>query len=245
VDVRNFDDVARLTLGCKISAHMAEIKYEAPYYTITSVTGSLLWALNYAHWLVRKGKKDVQIFLIDCRRISEGRIYAAPFLAAFLQVAPRKIPWHDDPYHEYFVFGGIPSDAILGSVYVNHQSLAGWEINTLLPGFSQFNEQDGLHASLEQFIMIHQNTIFRNVVRLADVTDKDILAACMLAEKFLDDRVNHDNRCILFQITVMFLSLRKRNWKANVWGRILRVFQGMLLIWHDVKRHRILTLLIR
>lgn len=182
-----------------------------------------------AHWFVRKGKKDVQIFLVDCRRLPDSRMYAAPFLATFLEVGPRKIRWHDDPYHEYFVLGGIPVDAIVGSVDVNHQSLVGWGINTLLPGFSQLNQQEGLHASLVQFIMIHQNdqnTIFRNGVRLADVTDEDILAAGRLADIFLKRADNPANRRIFFQVTMMFLSLRKRIWNANVWDRMMRVFKA-------------------
>jgi len=107
--------------------------YDAPG-VITSLIGSLVWGLNYAHWLLSQGCGDIQIFLIDSWKLPEDRIYPARFLATYLEVIPLNIPWYDDPYHEYFVFGDVLSHAILGSV--NLQSVTGEEINILLPGFN-------------------------------------------------------------------------------------------------------------
>ena len=55
------------------------------------------------------------------------------------------------------------------------------------------------------------------------VTDEDINAASLTAAKFLR---NFDTD-IHFQIAMMFLSLRKRDWNAEAWEKITRVFGGM------------------
>ncbi|KAH6883818.1 hypothetical protein B0T10DRAFT_493879 [Thelonectria olida] len=195
--------------------------YDAPC-EITSLTGSLLWGLNYAHWLLSRGYGDIQIFLVDTWKMPKGRIYPAKFLATYLGVAPRNIHWHDDPYHEYFMFGGVPSNAILGSV--NLESVRGREINTLLPGFHQLDRDERLHESLDRFRKSWTN-IFGFPADAASVTNDDIWAAGWTAGRILQN----PDKNIHFQIAMMFLSLRKRDWNKEVWVEIQNVFEGVWL----------------
>lgn len=57
-------------------------------------------------------------------------------------------PWHDDPYHEYFVLGGVDPYAILGQVALGSVME---DKKTLLPGFDHVDRHEGLHASLGRF----------------------------------------------------------------------------------------------
>ncbi|KAK4148748.1 hypothetical protein C8A00DRAFT_19475, partial [Chaetomidium leptoderma] len=207
----------REVLGACISAHMIGEKYYNSPCAILSLTGSLLWALNYAHWLLSQGRLDIQIFLVDAWEIPKESISPAGFLAAHLEVAPLDIPWHDDPYHEYFVFGHVPSHAILGSVGI--ESAAGKEINTLLPGFGQLHPRERLHESLGR--LQRWTNVWGKLAAVASVTDDEIWAAGLTARKFL--RNPHPD--VHFEITMMFLALRKRDWSTEVWWRLLSVFK--------------------
>jgi hypothetical protein len=204
---------------------MRWFKYEAPC-VIISLTGSLLWGLNYAHYLLSRGKTDIRIILVDTWRIPEGRIYPAPFLARYLEVKPVGEPWHDDPYHEYFAFGGIPANAVLGSVSL--ASVTGKEISILLPGFNYLDKGERFHWSLERFQTGGWPQAVFAVLEMipangAAVTDDDIDAARLTAAKFLNDF----DTDIHFQISMMFLSLRKRDWNKDAWVKIEGVFGGM------------------
>ncbi|KAF5131524.1 hypothetical protein E5D57_007879 [Metarhizium anisopliae] len=127
-------DLSKEELQSCISAHMADYHYDASFI-ITSLTGSLLWALKRAHGLLSHGYREVQLILVNSWAIPEDRICPAAFLVEPAEVAHLAKRVRDAMDHEYFVFGDIPSDAILGSLDISIQFVQGTEINTLLPGF--------------------------------------------------------------------------------------------------------------
>ncbi|KAF7551834.1 hypothetical protein G7046_g7601 [Stylonectria norvegica] len=198
----NRQPVSKEALRSCVSAHMLGKPYNAPWM-ITSLTGSLLWALNYAHWLLNRGFGGVEIILVDAWKIPEDGIYPARFLATYLEVPALKVPWHDDPYHEYLAFGDVPSHA-------------SW-------GFNQLYRNEDLHESLDRFL--RWTDVFGRSTDAASVTNHDIWAAGVTARKFLrqPDTDAH------FQIAMMFLSLRKRDWKREAWIEVQNVFKGKWL----------------
>lgn len=188
-----------------ISAHLKWDEYHAPCPLI-SFTGSLLWALNYAHWLLRQGDGDIRLFRIDAWRIPVGRIYPASSLAAYLEIAPRGILWHDDPYHEYLGLGFPPHEALLGCI--NISLVTGEEVNTLLPLFNLVDPNEGLLSSLRQFqVSWNPHQIF---IPVKGITNKDVSAAVVLARKILQQYPQSEDTH--FQITMVFLALQKRDW---------------------------------
>lgn len=117
-----------------ISAHMQNKYYKTPC-AIVLLTGSLLCALNYAHWLVRNHNETARLHLIDSWLIPEKSVFAARFLARYVALDSLSIPWHENPYHKYFAFNGMPHYEMLGLVEI-------WpvirnELDCLLPTFSQ------------------------------------------------------------------------------------------------------------
>lgn len=128
-----------------ISSHLMGQNYYPPCQ-ITSLTTSLLWALNYAHYLLSRGFQDVQIILINGFKLSTSHGYPATTLVKFLDVQKNRRHWHDDPYHEYLVFGGIPERAIVSTVNFDNELVS--MINNLLPGFDQFDASEFLYSSL-------------------------------------------------------------------------------------------------
>lgn len=188
-------------------------------FAITSLTGSLLWALNYAYWLLRKGYGDINVLLIDTGKIPEGTIYPASFLVKYLEIQPLGISWHDNPYHEYLAFGNLPADAVLGSVGL--RSTNGPEINTLLPSFSQIGKWESLHDSL-WILQAGWKDVFDREVKGVPITDEEVQAAQCTAFKF----VGCDNKDLHFQVAIMFLSLRKRVWNREAYTKIQRKFEG-------------------
>jgi len=197
---------------------MAGRYYYAPF-VISSLTGSLLWALTYADWLRRQRYKAIQIFLVDTWKIPEDKFYPARFLAAYLEVPVLNIPWHDDPYHEYFAFGGVPSDTIVG--HVDLPWAAKW-MHTLLPALRQLRLNEGLLRS-HYWLRMGWTDILGRPVKGARVTYDDIADACVIADKFL---CYPDNKDFRFPIAMMFLSLRKRNWDEEAWVKIRSAFKG-------------------
>lgn len=77
----------RVELRSHISDHMKFHNYHAPF-VITSLTGSLLWALNYAHWLLNRGEQEVRIVLVDAWSARTDHIYPARYVAACLEIPP-------------------------------------------------------------------------------------------------------------------------------------------------------------
>jgi hypothetical protein len=195
--------------------------YHAPF-VITSLTGSLLWALNYAHWLLSQGEAEVNIVLLDAWSALTDHIYPARSLAAWLEIAPLGVTWHDDPYHEYFVFGDFPRHAILGSVAL--ESAADRDLNTLVPGFSTLDPDEHLHETLRRFQT--WRGLFDTPVEPVRITNDDIWAALVVASKF----IRTPDPDIQFQLTLMFLALRKRAWyQPDVWPAVRHMFRGWCL----------------
>lgn len=197
-----------------LSCHLLELPYEAPF-AITSLTGSLLWALNYAHWLLRGYFIDVKIHLIDTRGIREDRICPATILVRTLNVKRRDKPWHDDPYHEYFVFGGVSQQHILGSIDVD--GFDGPTINTLIPGFGTIIRHERLHRSLCRFRLLLE------CPHEAQVSNRDMAAALKVAAQL------HLQGDKLLTVTVMFLALRRRKWDQAAFQMVLDRFHGMYI----------------
>ncbi|KAI0147561.1 hypothetical protein GGR57DRAFT_247165 [Xylariaceae sp. FL1272] len=143
------------TLGYLISNHLLQEEY-ASNIRITSLTGSLLWALNYAHFLERQGFfKDIKLSLIDTTKISKGNIFPAACCIRRFDIEPQDIPWHDDPYHEYLVFYSLPDDAVISSIKLEDDG-GEWNfrssLNLLLPGYHRFSPlEERLHRSFERF----------------------------------------------------------------------------------------------
>ncbi|KAI1318489.1 hypothetical protein F5Y16DRAFT_118102 [Xylariaceae sp. FL0255] len=173
---------------------------------------------------MRKGYGDIRISLVDTWKIRAGGIHPATFLAKSLGVIPLGKAWHDDPYHEYFVLGDVPLEASLGSVGL--RSATGREINALLPGFGHLDRQEGLHESLRRF-KIQWTGIFGGGLDGVGVTDEETRAAFLIAQEFLQ---NCDPD-IHFQIAMMFLSLRKREWNGEVWTKLQVLFRGVWLLY--------------
>lgn len=199
---------------------MLQKDYDSPCM-ITSFTGSLLWALNYAHWLLSRGRGGVVIILVDAWLMPKGRVYPASFIARYLEVQPLGIRWHDDPYHEHLAFGDVPSHAILGTV--GFDSVQVEDINMLLPGFNQLYRRETLHGSLSRFL--RWVDAFGRPSNTANVTDDDIWVAGLVARQFL----RQPDTDIHFQIAMMFLSLRKRDWNRGAWIELMNVFKGKSL----------------
>lgn len=196
--------------------------YDAPF-VITSLTGSLLWALNYAHFLLSRGEQEIRIVLVDAWSARTDHIYPARYVTACLEIPPLGVRWHDDPYHEYFVFGDFPSDAILGSFELD--SAADEDLNILVPGFNIVDRYEGLLDSLSRFQREWKNSgaIFDTLADPVGITDDDLWAARAVASRFTDP----DDPDIQFQLTMMFLALRNRDWKRpDVWSAVRDMFQG-------------------
>ncbi|KAI1298343.1 hypothetical protein F5Y03DRAFT_269424 [Xylaria venustula] len=116
------------------------------------------------------------------------------------------------------MFGDVFS---LGSIYF--QANTRWEINTLLPGFEGHDHPESLHQSLER--LRRGNNIFRNPADAtgASISDDDIWAASLGASGFLESF----DLDVHFQITMMFLSLRKRDWNKEAWAKIRNEFKSV------------------
>ncbi len=195
--------------------------YHAPF-VITSLTGSLLWALNYAHWLSRRGEAEVNIVLLDAWSVLTDHIYPAKSLAARLKIAPVNRTWHDNPYHEYFVFGDFPRHAILGSVALD--PAADRDLNTLVPGFGILDPAEGLHDSLRRFQT--WTGLFGMELSPVGITDDDLWAALAVASKF----IRTPDLNIQFQLAMMFLALRQRDWhQPDIWPAVRDMFRGWCL----------------
>lgn len=198
---------------------MAGEDYDSPFI-ITSLTGSLLWALNYAHYLLRQGYSDVELYLINTLKIPEGQVYAARFLSAFLKIKPLGVPWHDNPYHESFVFCGVPVDAVLGVVRLDsvEEALMKKSIDILLPGYGQLDRQERLYRSLDRF-----QRPWNIPGQGARVTDQDIYIATWIARQFM----RNFDQDVHVLISMMFLSLRKRAWDEEACDTLATEFEGV------------------
>ena len=86
----DFDDEQ---LPSWVSSHMLKEEYYAPG-RIVSFTGSLLWALNYARYQLRKQKATcVELYLVDTLKLPrEMWIFPATILARILDIKPKGIP---------------------------------------------------------------------------------------------------------------------------------------------------------
>jgi hypothetical protein len=207
--------------------------YHAPF-VITSLTSSLLWALNYAHWLLSLGEAEVNIVLLDAWSALTDHIYPAKSLAAWLKVAPLGVAWHDDPYHEYFVFGDYPRHAILGSITL--ESAVDRDLNTLLPGFSTLDPAERLYESLRRFQT--WTGFFDTPVEPVRITNDDLWAALVVSSKF----IRTPNPDIQFQLTMMFLALCKRDWyQPDVWPAVRDMFRGLCLPFVECRMLRDVT----
>lgn len=130
-------------------------------------------------------------------------IFPATTLARILDIKPKGVPWHDDPYHEYLLFGCLPGDdnAVVGRIPFERIPP---EFNALLPGLYYTDPHEGLNASLDW--MTRSGFLGG---RATGVQIYDIYIARRAADELIlpiDDKDMH------FQIVMMFLSLRKRRW---------------------------------
>jgi hypothetical protein len=104
-------------LKCWISGHMMAYEYQSPC-KIVSFTASLLWVLCRARFLLTtKGMNEVQLFLIDIQKPPQDVAgYPAAFHFTVLEIGSRNRSYHDDPYHEYLLFGRLDknADAVIG-----------------------------------------------------------------------------------------------------------------------------------
>ncbi|OAQ58234.1 hypothetical protein VFPPC_11794 [Pochonia chlamydosporia 170] len=121
VDLRNLSDANKRELQSCVSAHVAgqHCDHNDGPCAVTFLTGSLLWALHYAHWLLSHEYKDVRLMLVDSRNIPVEKIYPALSLAAFLDVKPLDGVWQNHSYQEYFVLGDAAGIAISKIVGIN------------------------------------------------------------------------------------------------------------------------------
>jgi len=117
---------------------------------IVSLTGSLLWALGYARFqLIKKKATSVELCLVDTLKFPpQTLIFPATTLARILDIKPKGVPWHDDPYHEYLLFGCLPGDdnAVVGRIPFERIPP---EFNALIPGLYYTDPHEGLNASLD------------------------------------------------------------------------------------------------
>lgn len=190
--------------------------YHAPC-RIVSFTGSLLWALSYARFqLIKKRATCVELYLVDTMKLSRVVwIFPATALARILDIKPRGVPWHDDPYHHYLLFGCLPRDnsAVVGRIVFNGIRS---EFNALVPRFDYTDPHEGLNASLSRMISM-------GFSENAQISVTDISIARQAADELISPIEDKD---VHFQITMMFLSLRKRKWDQGSFQKLRDAFVG-------------------
>ncbi|KAF1951576.1 hypothetical protein CC80DRAFT_553228 [Byssothecium circinans] len=188
-----------------------------------SLTGSLLWALNYAHWSHRRNFSfDIKLWLIDTWKIPEQLVWPAWALLQYLRIQPNRIEWHDDPYHEYLVGADISSEAILGHLDLEFEEsqFQDHRLQSLLPALDGIAKTDGLLSALEIF-RGYPSIIPRFEVELQD---HDLRAAVSLAKDF-----GLSSKLDWFSISNMLLSLKPRKWNARTARAMINFFNGTQL----------------
>lgn len=199
---------------------MLEKQYLAPC-RIVSFTVSLLWALSYARFQLKEGATSVELYLVDTLELPRDvRIVSAANIAKFLHIKPQGVHWHDDPYHEYLLFGCLPRDdnAIVGRI--NFQGIHPG-FNALVPGFD-CRLREGLHASLDRFRMTWEG-LFACLATGAEISANDISIARQVVDELIPPIEDKD---VHFRITMMFLSLRKRKWDQGGFQKLRDAFAG-------------------
>ncbi|KAI9854715.1 MAG: hypothetical protein M1813_000898 [Trichoglossum hirsutum] len=94
-----------------ISSHLMQEHVLTPF---VSLTNSLLWALNWMRSMNNKGATDIELYLIDTRKIPYDCISPAWVLKEYYKVPNCGKVWHDDPAHELLVYYHIPEEAVIG-----------------------------------------------------------------------------------------------------------------------------------
>ena len=216
-ETRVFHEILQENVPCPTKGEMKDAlsayllnKYYTFFVRLTSVTGSLLWALARAHWLFGRGSHNIKIHLIDTRGMPADRIYPAVFLVQILDLPCRGVSYHDDPYHEYIAFGGISKHHVVGSVSVH--GLDNKAINLLVPGFRDEDPGVRFFKTLERF----RRPFTRSPLALLNedseeksIEDVDIQAALCFANFFgLRDETK-------LAVTTMALALQKRDWNKS------------------------------
>ena len=104
--------------------------------------------------------------------------------------------------HEYFAFGNVALDAVLGSAGL--QSSKERKVNTLLPRLSQLGERERLLGGLSVLRAGWKDAFGRQIP--GTPISNEIETARSTARKFVGD----EDKDLHFQVTTVFLSLRKR-----------------------------------
>ncbi|KAH7109529.1 hypothetical protein EDB81DRAFT_426580 [Dactylonectria macrodidyma] len=194
-------------------------KYHAPC-RIVSFTGSLLWALTYARFqLIKKRATCVELYLVDTLKLPRDVwIFPAAILARILDIKPKGVPWHDDPYHHYLLFGCLPRDdnAVVGRILFKGIPS---EFNALVPGFDYPDSHERLNASLDRMILMGFSWSAGT-----QITANDISIARRAADELILPIKDKD---VHFQIAMMFLSLRKRKWDQSGFQKLRDAFEGV------------------
>jgi hypothetical protein len=186
---------------------------DPPSSQLLSLTGSLLWALNFAHYKHRRGNRGFHIWLIDTWKIPQQQIQPAWVLTEYLKVQSNGKPWHDNPYHEYLVEYKIPRKAILGDMQLDFRDN---RIRTLIPALINVPDDEGLHRSLEWcrfpfHVAAAAERSLHTTQALIDISQQDFQAAWSLAGDFGLNRQDQ------LAVMTMFLSLRPRKWDRSAW----------------------------
>lgn len=197
-----------------VSEHMSNTRNRS---VLTSLSGSLVWTLNYAHFRRRNEKRDIRLWLFDTSKIPRGTIAKATSLAKTLKIEKNYKPWHDNPYHENLVIGKVPEDAVLGHIELDDGRLMKdqrCQIKRLLPVLKKSFRQSSILRSLNACIeaLLH--------AKPQSITPEDIDAAYELASGFTVGSAENS-----FTITMMFLCLRRRLWTPESAERLLEFFK--------------------
>ncbi|KAH0541757.1 hypothetical protein FGG08_003779 [Glutinoglossum americanum] len=79
-----------------------------------SLTNSPPRALDWMRSINNKGATDIELYLIDTRKIPYDHISPAWVLKEYCKVPNCGKVWHDDPAHELLVYYHIPEEAVTG-----------------------------------------------------------------------------------------------------------------------------------
>ena len=93
-----------------------------------------------------------------------------------------------------------------------------------MTGFSKVDPAEGLHESLRRFQT--WKGPFDIPVEPVRITNDDLWAALVVASKF----IRTPDPDVQFQLTIIFLALRKRDWyQPDIWPAVRDMFRGWCL----------------
>ncbi len=202
------------------SSHMLGATYHSPC-RIVSFTGSLLSALSYPRFqLTKKRATGVEVYLVNTRKLPRDVwIFPATILAKIMDIKPKGVPWHDDPFHHYLLFGCLPpdDDAFVGRIHFKgiHS-----EFNVLLPGFDYPDPHERFNASYDRMIW---SGFYGSPAPGVQISVNDIFIARSAANDLI---LPIEDKDVHFRITMMFLTLRKRQWNQGSFQQLRDALAG-------------------